>query len=101
MKKKDYLDAFEEEIEKNIHRYKKTSASRKKNIEAIIDRANERKVVSLRLNNFDLDQIKIKAEEQGVPYQTFISSILHKYVTDQFVDQKEVLKSIKLLRYGT
>ncbi len=40
---------------------------------------------------------KEKTENEGIPYQTFISSTLHKYVTNQFYEKDEVLKSIKLL----
>ncbi|GBR75360.1 hypothetical protein NO2_0041 [Candidatus Termititenax persephonae] len=32
------------------------------------------------------------AGECGLPYQTFITMVLHKYVTDQFVDRNEVKK---------
>ncbi len=38
-------------------------------------------VVNLRLTKSDLLSLKLKADEEGLPYQTFISSILHKYVS--------------------
>ena len=38
------------------------------------------------------------ADSEGLPYQTLRSSIVHKFVTDQLVDRKSILKSIELLK---
>ena len=35
--------------------------------------------INIRLSTTDLDQIKQKATYEGLPYQTLIASILHKY----------------------
>lgn len=45
-------------------------------------RKNER--VTLRLSSGDLKLLKQKAVFKGLPYQTFISSILHQYVAGHF-----------------
>jgi len=39
------------------------------------------KRVNIRLSSSDLNDIQVKALEEGVPYQTLIASVLHKYVT--------------------
>ena len=39
------------------------------------------KRVNIRLSAGDLRDIQVKALEQGMPYQTLIASVLHKYVT--------------------
>jgi len=36
-------------------------------------------VLNIRINSHDLNHLKAKAKKQGVPYQTFISEILHRY----------------------
>ena len=36
--------------------------------------------INLRLSERDYKQIQIRAAEEGIPYQTLISSILHKYL---------------------
>jgi predicted DNA binding CopG/RHH family protein len=41
------------------------------------------KTVSLRLSEKTLQKLKEKAAQEGIPYQTLIASILHKYVTNQ------------------
>ncbi len=94
---KNKLDDFEKNIEKDILKFKKVSSKKLKKIEDIIEKSNEKKNISLRVNNQDLEQIKLKAENEGIPYQTLISSVLHKFVTDQLVDQKNIIKSIQLL----
>ena len=37
--------------------------------------------VNVRLSSGDLLDIQAKAMEEGMPYQTLIASVLHKYVT--------------------
>ena len=38
------------------------------------------KRINLRLTQKDYHQIQIKAIEEGIPYQTLISSIIHKFL---------------------
>jgi len=38
------------------------------------------KRINLRLTQKDYHQIQIKAIEEGIPYQTLISSVIHKYL---------------------
>jgi predicted DNA binding CopG/RHH family protein len=42
--------------------------------------------VNLRMSEFEIDQFKKIAEEEGLPYQTFISSLLHKYLKGRLVE---------------
>lgn len=39
------------------------------------------KRINIRISAKDLEEIQKKAIEEGLPYQTLISSILHKYVS--------------------
>jgi predicted DNA binding CopG/RHH family protein len=53
------------------------------NEKAILSSRNtlkKEKRINLRLTQKDYHQIKIKAIEEGIPYQTLISSIVHKYL---------------------
>lgn len=43
--------------------------------------------VNIRLSSFDLSDIQVKAMEEGVPYQTLIASVLHKYVNGRLLDR--------------
>ena len=39
------------------------------------------KRMNIRISERDLKNLKIKALEEGIPYQTLVSMVLHKYVT--------------------
>ena len=41
--------------------------------------------VNIRITDFDLNKLKVKAIEEGMPYQTLIGSILHQYATGKLV----------------
>ena len=43
--------------------------------------------VNIRLSSGDLSDIQIKALEAGIPYQTLIASVLHKYVTGRLTER--------------
>jgi predicted DNA binding CopG/RHH family protein len=44
--------------------------------------------VNIRLSSIDLSDIQAKALEEGVPYQTLIASVLHKYVTGRLSEKQ-------------
>jgi predicted DNA binding CopG/RHH family protein len=45
--------------------------------------------VNIRLSSGDLSDIQVKALEEGVPYQTLIASVLHKYVTGRLSETRQ------------
>ena len=47
------------------------------------------KRVNIRLSSGDLKDIQAMALEEGMPYQTLIASVLHKYVTGKLAEQKQ------------
>ena len=44
--------------------------------------------VNIRLSSGDLQDIQVKALEEGLPYQTLIASVLHKYVTGRLEERE-------------
>ena len=46
--------------------------------------------ISIRLDGSVLAQIRTEAERFGIPYQSFVGSILHRYVHGELVDLKSV-----------
>ena len=40
--------------------------------------------INIRISNSDLEQIRQRAAYEGLPYQTLIASILHKYASGHF-----------------
>ena len=43
--------------------------------------------INIRLSSGDLSDIQVRALEEGVPYQTLIASVLHKYVTGRLAER--------------
>jgi predicted DNA binding CopG/RHH family protein len=48
--------------------------------------------VNIRLSSGDLSDIQTRALEEGVPYQTLIASVLHKYVTGRLAEKEAAPK---------
>ena len=44
------------------------------------------KRINIRISNRDLKAIQLKASKEGIPYQTLVSSILHKYISGSLKD---------------
>ena len=88
----------EMEIEKNIDNLKPVSEEKRKKIEDLIVRAKKNNAISLRIARYDLDKIKEKAGKEGIPYQTLINSILHKYITNQLLEKDEISKTFALMQ---
>ena len=49
------------------------------------------KRVNIRISSRDLNDIQAKAAEEAIPYQTLMSSVLHKYVTGRLVEPQTSL----------
>ena len=45
--------------------------------------------MNVRISKRDVEALKTKALEEGIPYQTLVTSILHKYVTGRMTEKKE------------
>lgn len=43
--------------------------------------------INIRLSSPDLMDIQARAMEEGIPYQTFIASVLHKYASGRLVEK--------------
>jgi len=79
------IDQEEKDLMASIERdewqpVKNLDRERKKAIEAARNTLKKDKRINLRLSQKDYHQIQIKAIEEGIPYQTLISSIVHKYL---------------------
>jgi len=49
--------------------------------------------MNIRISKDELEKIKQRAAREGLKYQTFIKSILHKYMTGQLVEDKDTIAS--------
>ncbi len=46
------------------------------------------KRINIRVSSKDLDQVQVIAAQEGIRYQTLISSIIHKYVSGYLIEKK-------------
>ena len=79
------IDDEEKELMESIENdkwrpVKKIKHEKEKAIAAARSTLKKDKRINLRLTQKDYHQIQIKAIEEGIPYQTLISSIIHKYL---------------------
>ena len=86
MKKKTVLDKDEEELiaeyERGAYRpVKNQNMAQKEAMEAARRYMRKDARINIRLSTADLDMLKQRATEEGLPYQSLIASILHKYVS--------------------
>jgi predicted DNA binding CopG/RHH family protein len=95
---KTNLDAFEQSIEDNVEQFVPLSDAEQAEIETIINTANKTKNINIRISVYDIEKVKQKSAEEGIPYQTLISSIIHRYIAGKLVDEQAILKSMELLR---
>jgi predicted DNA binding CopG/RHH family protein len=79
---KDILSAYEDGRLKSVA----TRAELAKFKSAARATAIKDRRVNIRLSTGDLQDIQAKALAQGLPYQTLIASVLHKYVAGRLVD---------------
>jgi predicted DNA binding CopG/RHH family protein len=77
-----YLDKEEKEL---IESFKKgewkpiKKRDQKVYIQAAKESMAKNKRINIRLTSKDYYDIQVKAVEEGIPYQTLISSLIHKY----------------------
>src|SRR3954469_3172644 len=87
------IDAYEREVLKAYDSGKLASIATKAELEKFKAAARATAIkdrrVNIRLSSIDLSDIQVKALEEGVPYQTLIASVLHKYVTGRLSEQPE------------
>ena len=53
------------------------------------------KRVNIRISSMVLEELQTRAVEDGMPYQTLISSILHRFVTGRLIERPKSSKSFE------
>ncbi len=81
---KEVLNAYEKGDFKSVPNVKKEIEKYRGYAKSTLQK-NKR--MNIRISERDLIHIQRKTIEEGLPYQTFISSILHKYITGHLVER--------------
>src|SRR6266852_3314649 len=87
------IDVYELEVLSAFDAGKLKSVATKSELERLKAAARATAIkdrrVNIRLSSIDLSDIQVKTLEEGVPYQTLIASVLHKYVSGRFVEKPQ------------
>lgn len=86
MKRVPFFDREEEQIIRDYERGEFKPVKNQAEVKRIAMEAAKRYLrkdarINIRLSTADLDMLKRRAAEEGLPYQTLIASILHKYIS--------------------
>ena len=74
---KEILKGFEAGEFKSV-----LTSRRKKMLQAAAEETFKKdKRINIRISSRDLESLQRRALEEGIPYQTLVSSVLHKYVS--------------------
>lgn len=88
---KDILDSFERGEWKQVKNYE---TEVKKHKEYARKTLKKDKRVNIRISSKILEEIQALAVENGIPYQTLMTSILHRYVHGSLVDKPMPNKAV-------
>ena len=89
---RDILESFERGEWKSVKNLKQEI---KKHQEYARQTLKKDKRINIRISSKDLDELQSMAIEDGIPYQTLISSVLHRYVTGRLVEVSKSHKSFE------
>jgi predicted DNA binding CopG/RHH family protein len=87
------IDNYEREVLNSYERGKLKSVATKSGLAKLKAAARATAIkdrrVNIRLSSGDLSDIRTRALEEGVPYQTLIASVLHKYISGRLAERPE------------
>lgn len=82
---KAFLESYERDEWKSV-KNKKSEISRYQQIAKGTFKKNSR--INIRMSSKDIHAMQLKALEEGIPYQTLITSVLHKYVSGRLAEKQ-------------
>ena len=89
---KDLLDSYERGEWRSVNNLKEEIKKHKGYARQTL---RKDKRVNIRISSMVLDELQTRAVEDGIPYQTLISSILHRFVTGRLVEKTRSNKSFE------
>ena len=86
----EILASFERGEWKPVRNQKREIARLRASAEATL---LKNKRVNIRISSRDLEGLQARAAEEGVPYQTLMASVLHKFVSGRLVETQRRITS--------
>jgi predicted DNA binding CopG/RHH family protein len=82
----ELMKSIETEAWVSVNNLEEEIKKAKKAAEATLKKSER---MNIRISPNDLRRLKIKAMEEGMPYQTLVSSIIHKYLIGRLQEQRK------------
>ena len=82
---KAFLESFERDEWQSV-KNKKSEISRYQQIAKGTFKKDSR--INIRMSSKDIHAMQLKALEEGIPYQTLITSVLHKYLSGRLAEKQ-------------
>jgi predicted DNA binding CopG/RHH family protein len=82
----EFMKSIETEAWVSVNNLEEEMKKAKKAAEATLTKSER---MNIRISPNDLRRFKIKAMEEGMPYQTLVSSIIYKYLIGRLQEQRE------------
>ena len=101
------LSKFERQIERDLEKglYRPLPAAKQREfIEAARQHVARRKSapkaarINLRLTSDELTRLRERAEQVGLPYQSLIASVLHRYLNGSLVEVEDIKAIVKAFK---
>ncbi len=86
----EILASFERDEWKPVRNQKREAARLRAAAEATL---TKNKRVNIRISSRDLEGLQARAAEEGVPYQTLMASVLHKFISGRLVEAQRRLRA--------
>jgi predicted DNA binding CopG/RHH family protein len=86
-------DTYENDLIKSIEKDEWVSADNASELKKKLHKAAKNTMakdhrMNIRIAKRDIESLKVKALEEGMPYQTLVSSILHKYISGKLIEKR-------------
>ena len=91
--KTKYIDNEEKKLMEDLNKIdirtlKKPSKKEQKQFKVAARKfINKETKMNIRIDPFELEQIKEKAQKEGLKYSTLVKSVMHKYITGRLVEK--------------
>ena len=81
---KEILESYEQDEWKSVPNLEERKKELKEYAKATI---RKDKRLNIRISSRDLNELQRRAIHEGLPYQTYISSILHKFINGRLIER--------------
>ena len=81
---KELIDSIENDEWQSISNLQEEIKKSKEYVNATLKKDQR---MNIRITKKDIDALKVKAVKEGIPYQTLVSSIIHKYLSGKLIEK--------------